>query len=107
MRRCTSICIRRETVTPQSPTQELVMIRTLAMGVAIAISTAACSDMRTWSSGDASGASGSAGASGYAYSGDQSASMTDPAGSANRGTGSVRVGTDGEREAVSSGEGMD
>jgi hypothetical protein len=85
------------------------MIRTLtiAASLAVALSTAACSDMRTWGSGDATGATSSAGSGGYGYSTDQSASMEDPAGSANSGTGSVRVGTQGEREAVSSGEGMD
>jgi hypothetical protein len=65
--------------------------------------------MRTWSSGDGTGATGSTGSTGYGfgYSTDQSVSMQDPAGSANSGTGSVRVGTEGERESVSSGEGMD
>ena len=82
---------------------------TIAASFAIALSTAACSEMRTWSSGDATGATSSTGSSGYGYgySTDQSAAMPDPAGSANSGTGSVRVGTEGEREAVSSGEGMD
>ncbi|MGZ5092855.1 MAG: hypothetical protein ACXWCY_22625 [Burkholderiales bacterium] len=87
------------------------MIRTLtiAASLAIALSTTACSDMRTWSSGDASDATGSTGSSGYGYgySSDAPISMQDPAGTANTGTGSVRVGTEGEREAVSSGEGMD
>jgi hypothetical protein len=85
------------------------MIRTLtiAASLAIALSTAACSDMRTLDSGGATGTTSSAGSSGYGYSADQSASMQDPAGSANSGTGSVSVGTQGEREAVSSGEGMD
>jgi hypothetical protein len=83
------------------------MIRTLTIAItfAIATSTAACTDMGTSRSGDATGATGSAGASGYAT--DRSAVMHDPVGSANSGTGSVKVGTEGQREAVSSGEGLD
>jgi hypothetical protein len=85
------------------------MIRTLTIAItfAIATSTAACSDMGTSRSGDATGATGSAGVSGYGYSTDQSAVMRDPVGSANSGTGSVKAGTEGQREAVSSGEGLD
>jgi hypothetical protein len=65
---------------------------TIAASIALALSTAACSGMPHWPSGDSSA----------------SASMNgDPAGTANSGTGSVMGEGGSGREAFSSGEGLD
>lgn len=80
---------------------------TIAASLAILLSTAACSDMPTWMSGDATGATGSANASGSSYSAGEVVAIPDPAGTATSGTGSVTSLGGSSREAFSSGEGLD
>jgi hypothetical protein len=80
---------------------------TIAASFAIALSTAACSDMPTWMRGDATGATGTVDANRSGYATGEAVAVPDPAGSATSGTGSV-TGLGGiGREAFSSGEGLD